>query len=680
MSTTTQEDRHTLIMRRIEEADPTLARYDVEAAIGEVATNPSALGVLARALEGDGDALRRGAPPLVGRLVGELRARGSILKEATCTVCGRSHPKLTASGPGAACPRCRHRELASACSICGVIKPVGGRDEQGAPLCARCAPRQRRACSLCGRVRAIARRAHDGVGDICDSCYKGPVAICQVCERRRPCNFVAAGTPICCSCSPRRESACAHCGTMRPACVRWPEGPVCEPCYRAALSRRGRCARCGEERRLVSPSGSGARLCADCGDGSPLACCRTCGKEERPYAGGQCVRCALCTRARKLIADPDGPLGPVYEAIIKAPQPYSTHNWLCSAAGASVLKELASGALPLTHEALDAHPRRRGADHLRHLLVATGVLAPRDDELIRLEAWIRARLSTVEDPSHRRLLRSYATWRLLRRARVRASGTDTTGRSPTRHAKTCLNAAIAFLAHLAGHGRDLSTCTQADIDTWITDGPSGAPSVGDFLRWAAAHHHAGHFAISGPTRAPAAIIIDDGRWQLARQLLHDDTIELTDRVAGSLVLLYGQQLSRIVTLTHDQLTVAADVTRLQLGTVAIDFPPPLDALLARLASERRAYSGIAAGDGRRWLFPGLDSGRPLTASHLGQRLRRLGIQPVQDRRAALAHLGGQLPAALLSRLLGIAPTTAVRWVRVAGGDWNTYAAQIARNR
>lgn len=247
------------------------------------------------------------------------------------------------------------------------------------------------------------------------------------------------------------------------------------------------------------------------------------------------MRCALRTRARTLITDPDGPLRPVYDAIVKAPQPYSTHNWLRSGAGASVLEELATGAVPLTHEALDAHPRGRGADHLRHLLVATGVLAPRDDELAGLEAWIRVRLSTVEDPSHRRLLRSYATWRLLRRVRARASGTDTTSRTPTRHAKTCLNAAIAFLAHLAVHGRDLTTCTQADVETWITDGPAGAPSVSDFLGWAAARHHAGRFTVSSPARAPAAIIVDDGRWQLARRLLHDDTIELTDRVAGSLV-------------------------------------------------------------------------------------------------------------------------------------------------
>ena len=50
------------------------------------------------------------------------------------------------------------------------------------------------------------------------------------------------------------------------------------------------------------------------------------------------------------------------------------------------------------------------------------------------------------------------------------------------------------------------------------------------------------------------------------------------------------------------------------------------------------------------------------------------------RRSALMHLAGRLPAAVLAELLNLHPTTAVHWVAAAGGDWNTYAAQIARTR
>ena len=48
------------------------------------------------------------------------------------------------------------------------------------------------------------------------------------------------------------------------------------------------------------------------------------------------------------------------------------------------------------------------------------------------------------------------------------------------------------------------------------------------------------------------------------------------------------------------------------------------------------------------------------------------------RQAALMQLASQIPAAVLAEILHLHPTTAVAWVAAAGGDWNTYAAQIAR--
>lgn len=71
-------------------------------------------------------------------------------------------------------------------------------------------------------------------------------------------------------------------------------------------------------------------------------------------------------------------------------------------------------------------------------------------------------------------------------------------------------------------------------------------------------------------------------------------------------------------------------------------------------------------------------GMPLTPARLGERLRKLGIAAQTGRRAILTHLAAQLPAAVLADLLNLAPTTAVHWVRDAGGDWNRYAAELAR--
>jgi hypothetical protein len=79
-----------------------------------------------------------------------------------------------------------------------------------------------------------------------------------------------------------------------------------------------------------------------------------------------------------------------------------------------------------------------------------------------------------------------------------------------------------------------------------------------------------------------------------------------------------------------------------------------------------------------WLFPGLRPGTPLSAYQLGQRLRRLGIEPAPARRSALGHLAARLPAAMLAQVLGLSPLTAVRWAGSVGADWATYAAQFSR--
>jgi len=662
---------------RVAQADPALSTGHVSSAIDAVATNARALSVLARALEPGPGALFAGAPPVLGKLVAELRSRGSSLPEPTCARCGRAHRELTASELGGLCPPCRRHHTAVACARCGVVKPVAGRGPAGEALCAVCAPRPKRTCSGCGRERPIARRAHDGQGELCDGCFHGPLATCSRCGRERPCNFVAAGRPICMTCSPRALCRCAHCGADRPACARWAEGPVCEPCYRAALSRRGTCLACGAEHRLVSPPGPGARLCAGCAGVAPLATCRSCGAEQRPYLDGCCVRCALAARAAELIGGTDGPLRAVYEAIAAAPQPYSAHNWLRRSAAARLLGEVASGRLALTHEALDAHRPRQGADYLRHLLVANGVLARRDDALVRLEAWAADHLAIVADRDQRRLLRSYARWRVLRRARQR-SETAGPARTNTRYAKVCLNSATAFLAFLAARQRDLGSCTQGDVDDWLAEGPPSAPRVRDFLEWAGDRKLTGRFIVPGQPRRGGPAADDAGRWAMARRLLHDDGLELGDRVAGTLVLVYGQQLSRIVALTRDQVEVSPGGTRLHLGVTPIDVPPPLDDLLGRLTRERRPYSGVGSPALSPWLFPGLRPGTPLSAYQLGQRLRRLGIEPAPARRSALGHLAARLPAAMVAQVLGLSPLTAVRWAGSVGADWATYAAQFSR--
>jgi hypothetical protein len=181
-------------------------------------------------------------------------------------------------------------------------------------------------------------------------------------------------------------------------------------------------------------------------------------------------------------------------------------------------------------------------------------------------------------------------------------------------------------------------------------------------------------------RNPGAATSDDDRFAQLSRLLHDADLELTDRVGGALLLLYGQPLSRITAITTDQITRRDQQVFLRFGHHDVHIPEPLATLLTSLLRDRRRYLGVGTPATNNWLFPGLLPGRPLTAARLGERLRALGIRAQPSRRAALTSLAAQLPAAVLAELLHLHPTTAVRWVRAAGGDWNRYAAQLVQAR
>jgi hypothetical protein len=659
---------------------PSLPRPVVAAAVDAVASHPAVLRDLAAAFRADRQALATGAPPAVGRLAEQLIAAGAtIVSRPSCARCGRTGFPLTRSAEGGVCGRCRRRQLAEACVRCQVVKPVASRDGAGRPVCARCGDRPQRRCGNCGQVRAVGRRAGPDGPDICVNCYRMPTDTCNLCRRRRPCNY--AGTPqaTCKTCMPRRAVPCAHCGQSRPPTVRRPEGPVCDPCYMVALRHRGPCARCGADRRLVSPPGPAATTCADCARLPAGPRCLDCAREDKLYERGRCAPCSLRRRSHDILRAgaptiPDH-LMEVHTAICASPAPRSALNWLRDGAAARLLADLAAGRLDRSHQALDAHPARRAANYLRQLLVTHDVLPERNEALARAEQRVAAAVANVHPGEHRRLVHAYATWHVLRRLRRRA-GQGGRVRTVTAVPENQIRAAITFLSWVADQGMAVAELTQADLDRWLTTGPA-APTVRDFLTWAADHAHTIRLTVPPAPRHSGPALDGQQRIHLLRQLLHDDQLDLTDRVAGALLLLYGQHLSRISTLTTDQITYHGDDVHLRLGPDPIRLPDPLATLTARLVQQGRHHVGIGSPQHTRWLFPGGLPGRPLTPAQLGRRLRTLGVPAIIGRRAALTELGAYLPAAVLAELLQLHPTTAVRWVRDAGGDWATYAASLA---
>jgi hypothetical protein len=668
-------------------ADRSLPRNAIEEAVAAVAPSGQALAQLALALADGPGALAAGAPPVAGNLAAELAARGStVITVPACADCGRTgKPLFRGDGGTGLCQRCRAWQLASPCATCGKVKPAAGYDENGSAVCEVCRrrddPRRHRECGICGKTAPAALRGRGGKPGTCVNCYRLPDAVCSGCRRRRPCSYADTSLPLCPSCSPRATATCARCGQDRPPQARWPEGPVCDTCYTAALRRRGSCSRCGQHRRLVAPPGPDADTCADCAGAPVFSACGDCGAEDKLYEKGRCARCSLRRRALGLLSDGTGTIAPelsgVFDAIISARQPRSALNWLRNGAGSALLGDVAAGRLAVTHDALDAHPRRRPADYLRHMLAASGALPPRDEGLARAGRWLEDVLAAITPPADRRLIRAYATWQVMRRLRA-SSAAGARPIAVTDNARNNIRAAVSFLEWLRSRGTTLAGAGQPDIDQWLSTGPS-AILARDFVTWSARRGHCRPVEIPVPARVTGPAISQDERWALISRLLSDTAIDPTDRAAGCLLLLYGQPLSRIAAMTTRQVTRRQNETFFVLGSHEVPVPGPLAAAVRDLTVNGRSHRGVGSPAATGWLFPGHLPGRPITPSTLGERLRAIGIYAQPGRRAALLDLAARMPAAVLADALGLHQTTAAKWMHQAGGDWSRYAADLARH-
>ncbi|MCM4078271.1 hypothetical protein [Paractinoplanes hotanensis] len=277
-----------------------------------------------------------------------------------------------------------------------------------------------------------------------------------------------------------------------------------------------------------------------------------------------------------------------------------------------LLTQLGRGEVPLTHEALDTlnTPGNGGtANHLDAILTANGVLRPRDLELARLERAIPATLATITDNEHRKILRGYATWDLLRRARTTSMNSPLT--PGARHAAgERLNTATHLLDWLRERGQDLAACRQPDLDAYLTAHPTRRHNLHGFLTWAHRTRRSRKLTITeGPNPLPKTPAADDDqRWNLAHMLLHEPGYTPADRVAGLLVLLFGQRPHRISRLGIDTTTGQVTIT---LGTSPIKLPESLAGHVTTLLATRRARVAKRITDPGPWLFPShTPTGRP----------------------------------------------------------------------
>jgi hypothetical protein len=684
--TGTGEESLEAIVEIVTGIESVLHRDTVVTAVREAIPQLPQLHRTAAALRDAPDLLTgRGAhgSPRVIALIEALIAQGATnIVAPPCSSCGKV-TKLRHSLNGLrCCKRCYEAARKEMCSGCGNVREVSLRIE-GRPLCSSCSgrqPFQHDECSSCGQHRQIVTRAKGT--PLCKTCYM-PVVTCSVCKKAKRCHFADTEAPRCPDCRRKiNPEPCSRCGRLRPVRVRAADGSaICGPCGVA----REACRDCGKVRNVCTRTPSGDPLCNRCYEKTPASFrdCTQCGRHERLFHHGLCNFCARSAMAHDLLADPDGVVPQRLEGlatVLLAGDPLSTLAWLTKRPSTlEMIATLAAGDGPITHEALDGLQPPPAVRHMRAILVAHGVLPERDEHLATLERWLARNLAKITNPEDRRLIQSFVTWHHLRRLRRQSAKKPLTYEQTTQVRRET-STAISLLIWLNKHGQTLGTCTQLHIDTWLDSDRAARPFGRNFILWAVRNRHSGPLKVPARSPAPASSFIDqDDRWRLIRRLLHDDEIDLTDRVAGLLVLLFAQPMSHIVRITPKEIMSSGGKVTITLGREPLELPPPVDVLLLQLR-DQPDYNPRADDTTRRWLFPGGSPGTPLTTVQLRKRLQALGIPARQTRNTALRDMAGELPAVVLSKLLGLHIGTATRWSRHTGANQAEYAAELSRRQ
>jgi hypothetical protein len=406
---------------------------------------------------------------------------------------------------------------------------------------------------------------------------------------------------------------------------------------------------------------------------NPASCSVCAATREAKSRRGLCLRCDLRQLAATVLDDGhgrvDARLLAFHDTLCDAAKPLTAIRWLTKPDVAASLGAIVNGDVALTHDGIDTLPgASTGREHQRDMLVARGALPDRDKYLAAFERWSTQRLERIGDDDHRQIIRAYLHWGLHRRLRAR-SELAPLNESAAGRARQQTNVAVDFLTWLAARGRTLTDCQQHDIDDWFAAGTTTRWAIHNFAAWAIDTRRCARLRVPHYRGRAITALDHHSRLTILHRLFTDTTIDLSDRVAGCLVLLYAQPLARIRTITTDDIDQRPDGTWLRLRQHHVPLPEPAGAL-RNVATISNPTSP--------WLFPGRAAAHPIQAEQLGERLARLGITR-SGRLSALNSLVADIPAPILCQLIGYSPNIIAEHARAQGVNWASYAALKSRD-
>lgn len=359
----------------------------------------------------------------------------------------------------------------------------------------------------------------------------------------------------------------------------------------------------------------------------------------------------------------------LHQLLVSLDRPKSRLIWLRNPQVPALLRDLATGSVPLTHDAIQALPNWRTAAYLRDLLMESGVLPSFDRRLLLFKRWLAQRIAATEDTEHARFFQHFATWHQLRKLRAKAAKSPL-GTSTTQECRQQITQAGVFLVWLAARDVALSACTQADLDAWHAEKYATRRPAQAFLRWCMDTRRMSRLTIPNrPTTNPHPM----GRHQrvtFLQRVLADEATSLRVRVAACLVLLFAQPVSRIVRMTTDDILRDGQRVALRLGDPPTPVPEPVAHLLLGYLQALPA-STPAITQNSPWLFPGRRASQPMHPGTLRDALRALGVPAEKGRTSAIRQLVLQAPAPVVAQALGYHDKSTTRIATDAGAPGRT---------
>lgn len=411
-------------------------------------------------------------------------------------------------------------------------------------------------------------------------------------------------------------------------------------------------------------------MCASCA-GLAGFICTVCDAVDQPMAHPLC--CARCDIRRRLVdslhpgGEPTSTAGALID-VLAAGNARVVLRWLSNEPDrVAMLRAMATGDKPIAHDTLDELAATRNVEHLRHELIAGGLLPDVNHDLARFDAWADRFLASIDGDSDRTIIAAYIAWHHRRRL-VRMIELGTLRPFSTRGARQQTRVAAQLLVWLTGRGVTLADCRQADTDEWFATGPTTRTHSINFLVWARESRRCSP-RLRIPNHKPAmpAGMPHQDRVALISQLLHDETLELADRVAGLLVALYAQPVSRICRISLDDIDTTGQPTTVIIHGARLELDTDTGRLLRQLVDHQST-------DGRQaWLFPGRHPRQPVAAKSLTERLNRVGVT-CSARVAAFHDLAAQIPSPVLADLIGYNPHFLAERAAALGTPWQRYAA------